>query len=514
MNVMKLIMGICAAIIMITAHARNVTPVQKIGLNFTATTVSDQVWGVPTLPNDTGAVGTQQYVCSTYGKIISASKFTGAPDGVLNIDAGSFFNVTAEDPVIIYNSFVNRWVISCEDLNPSLGVPYNIHLAVSGGDPLTVCTAWQMTTIPETTVNPLGGPEGSVDNQRPEFDANNTYLAIACYDASFNYVGGSAVVINTASLLAGSPIISVFPGLSPNGAGFEVSTLAVATNFDSDPAFGYFLSSNLMAPDYLTGTTLNLWRIVNAQTTSPSIFPTTSEGIQLNVQPYAISPAAYDGGPIPNKGQLFGSGGFLQLDYQGSPWQALVRNKQLFTSQSILVDSNGVSSTSGDRYATRIYQFDLTGDPTGNGGGVETESTVPALIQTITLYDQDPTTRTPKNFWNGSIMVNINGDLAVAVTVAGANDYPNVAFAGRLQSDPLGTLRIPVLATQSSFGLNLDPFQSFANGQRWGDGSSLAIDPVNGIDFWSTNIFTAVEDGWGVQATQLVPYVNPCCKVR
>lgn len=504
MNFMKVMMVIYAVSLMITMHASN-TPVQKIGLNFTATKVSDQIKGIPDLPNDTGAVGTQQYVCATYGKIISFNKFTGISDGALNIDAGSFFNLSAEDPVIMYNLFAHRWVVSCEDIAPYGGIfPYNIHLAVSSGDPLTVSTSWQMTEIPSAIVNPLGGPNGSVDNQRPAFDENNTYLGIACYNQNEVYVGGSAVVINTASLLAGSPIITVFPGLSPNGNVFELSTLTVATNFDANPEFGYFLSSNYLAPDYLTGTTLNLWRIVNARTTSPSIFPTTSQGIQLNVPPYAISLAG-QGGAIPNKGQLFGSAGLLQVDYEGSPWQALVRNKQLFTSHSVLVDKNGFSSPTGDRYATRIYQFDLTGDPSGNGGLTETESTVPFLIQTITLYDQDPTTTAPKNFWNGSIMTNIDGELVVGVTVAGADDYPNVAYAGRLKNDPLGSLRLPVLATHSSFALNLSPFELFPFGQRWGDGSSMAIDPSNGRDFWSTNMFTAEEDCWGVQATQLIP---------
>ena len=37
--------------------------------------------------------------------------------------------------------------------------------------------------------------------------------------------------------------------------------------------------------------------------------------------------------------------------------------------------------------AERRYQFDLTGDPTGNGCGVETETTCPALVQWGTLFD-------------------------------------------------------------------------------------------------------------------------------
>ena len=64
-----------------------------------------------------------------------------------------------------------------------------------------------------------------------------------------------------------------------------------------------------------------------------------------------------------------------------------VRNKQLYACHSIQIDSTGTGNPTGDRVGIRWYQFDLTGDPTGNGCGTETETTCPVLVQWGTIYD-------------------------------------------------------------------------------------------------------------------------------
>ena len=68
-------------------------PAQTIGLNFTAATISDTLATDADLPNQNGWVGPQQYILMTYNIIRSFNKFTGQPDGVLDIDAPSFFGL-------------------------------------------------------------------------------------------------------------------------------------------------------------------------------------------------------------------------------------------------------------------------------------------------------------------------------------------------------------------------------------------------------------------------------------
>ena len=47
-------------------------------------------------------------------------------------------------------------------------------------------------------------------------------------------------------------------------------------------------------------------------------------------------------------------------------------------------------------------------------------------------------------------MTNKNGDLVIEGTVSGTNDYTNVFYAGRKATDPLGSLRDPVLVTNNT----------------------------------------------------------------
>ena len=105
-------------------------------------------------------------------------------------------------------------------------------------------------------------------------------------------------------------------------------------------------------------------------------------------------------------------------------------------------------------------------------------------------------------------MTNKNGDMVIACTVSGAQDYPNAVYTGRKATDPQNTLRSPVLVTNSMFSYNFGPFVDPTNGnigQRWGDLSSVSLDPKNDLTMWSTQEFAAVQNGWGIQVTQLLP---------
>ena len=71
--------------------------------------------------------------------------------------------------------------------------------------------------------------------------------------------------------------------------------------------------------------------------------------------------------------------------------------------------------------------IDLTGDPTGNGCGSETEMTSPVLVQWGTIYDSAASN--PKFYYLPAIMTNKNGDLVIEGTVSGNDDYTNVFYA-------------------------------------------------------------------------------------
>ena len=208
-------------------------------------------------------------------------------------------------------------------------------------------------------------------------------------------------------------------------------------------------------------------------------------------------------GTVPHKGNLYGVNGYLQnftgLD-NGMPH---VRHKQLYFVISGLVDSTGTGTLAGDRSAILWYQYDLTGDPTGQGKGIETMSTVPALVQSGVIFD--PTvTATPINYWNGAIMTDKDNNIAIIGNSAGEDDYIQAFYTGRKPNDPPGTLQPLSLLRENNASYNFGTLlPSDANSERWGDYCSLKPDPCNDRDLWATSQVVAFQDGWGILATAL-----------
>lgn len=476
---------------------------QQVGLNFTAATVSDSLDPLIIPPNLNGAVGVQQYIVMTYNVIRSFDKSTGLPDGVLNIDAASFFGVGANDVRISFDRFSQRWFMSCEGIDSTTGKSSTIILAVSRDGVVAPSTKWDFYTFSNAQMIPqIAFPgSGDLDYQQLAIDQKAVYISADAFDRRGYFVGTSALVIQKNSLRgAGSPVSAkvfygILPGLNINlPSGFTPP----ADNFDPEPSFGYIVNASCG----YSGAVYNkifLYRVVDQGTR----FARLSRQITIKVPTYA------DVGNAPHKGNLFGVSAYLQTG--GCNFTAPhVRNHQLYVCHSVLVSQSGAGTPKGDRIGVRWYQFDLTGDSTGQGRGVETELTVPVLVQWGTLFDSS-VTATPDFYYIPSIMTNKRGDLVVAGTVSGLETYTNVAYAGRLASDAKNTLRGPLRLTDSTNPYNFGPFVNPFNaniGQRWGDLSSLSPDPIDDLDIWSTQEFAAVQNGWGVQVTQLKPAYN------
>ena len=488
-------------------------PAQSIGFNFTAATVSDVLSPIVIPPRPSGWVGPEQYIVATYGIIRSYNKATGLQDGVLDIDAFNFFGIiNAQEFLIHYDRFLDRWFFAC--LNST-----NTELTVIWTDSgvITPETVYTTTTFTNADLAPQNNPaDGPAQFAIPQLaaDVNSVYMSLDTFDGTTGaFIGSSILIIPNSSIITGntSPAFSVLAGIfaGPDPLDFG-AVVPPADNFDQDAQFGYVIhASNFMYPCPFSESTctynqLAFFRILNPG----SATPTLGQQIALEVPPYA------DPANAPHKGNLYTKVllptvppvNAMYLETNSSLIHAPhVRNKQLYACHNIQVDSTGTGTPEGDRVGVRWYQFDLTGDPTGNGCGIETETTCPALVQWGTLFDS--ASENPKFYYIPAIMTNKNGDLIIEGTVSGNNDFTNVFFAGRKATDPLGTLRDPVLATNNTSNpFNNGAFSTAGNeGQRWGDFSSLAPDPSNDLAIWSTGEWAAIENGWGIQATQLLP---------
>jgi len=81
--------------------------------------------------------------------------------------------------------------------------------------------------------------------------------------------------------------------------------------------------------------------------------------------------------------------------------------------------------------------------------------------------------------WMGSIAMDQAGNIAVGYSVSGPNMHPAIRFAGRVPGEQLGTLEAETSIIAGTGSQTV--------GNRWGDYSAMAIDPVDDCTFWYTN---------------------------
>jgi hypothetical protein len=82
-------------------------------------------------------------------------------------------------------------------------------------------------------------------------------------------------------------------------------------------------------------------------------------------------------------------------------------------------------------------------------------------------------------FWMGSIAMDKNGDIALGYSKSNKTVKPSIEYAGRIPTDALGKMESPKLIITGT-GVQTNSFS------RWGDYSSMAIDPADDCTFWYT----------------------------
>ena len=124
----------------------------------------------------------------------------------------------------------------------------------------------------------------------------------------------------------------------------------------------------------------------------------------------------------------------------------------------------------------------------------------PFVYQQSTLIDPNV------NYWLGSVAMDKIGDLALGFSVSSHNMFPSVYVAARAASDPPGTLFGPLVLVNGS-GVQFNSFH------RWGDYSSMSVDPVDDCTFWYTQEYYAITGiiNW---ATRIGAFKFDTCKGR
>jgi hypothetical protein len=328
------------------------------------------------------------------------------------------------DPTVHYDEAADRWVLTQFSVTTT---PYLQCVAVS----VTADATGQYYRYAFTQPNFNDYAKMSVWPDAYYFTYNmfsgNTFL------------GARACAVDRSKMLAGAAAVQVCFQQDASVASLLPSDLDGST----PPPAG--------APNFLlsAGTSsLNLFKFhVDFVTPSNSTFtgPTA-------IPVAASSPACGGGVCIPQLGttqQLDSLGGFLmyRLPYRNfGDHEALVANE---------------SVVAGNRVGVRWYE-------------VRNPGSTPALYQQGT-FAPDSSYR-----WMGSIGMDHVGNIALGYSVSSSSMHPSIAFTGRAPTDPLNNLRAES-TIQTGGGSQTGALD------RWGDYSSMAIDPVDDCTFWYTN---------------------------
>ena len=432
--------------------------IEGIGEGFVA---NGQTYQVQSFPADTtGAAGSTQYVQWVNTSVLVIDKTSKQPvlgpvDGrvLWRGFGGNCEQFNDGDPIVLFDRLANRWVMS--------------QFAVSG-TPYSQCIA--ISTTADAT--------GTYNRYEFQYQDFNDYGKFGIwpdgYYASFNMFGsdnkfqGSKVcAFERAKMLGGDPARMICFDVSGQG-GLVPSDLDGTVH----PPAG--------APNYVMNIgsdRLNLWRF-KADWATPSASALSG--------PASIATAPYKQACVtgPTPGTCIVQPNTTQrLDSLADRlmYRLAYRN---FGSHESLVATHSVAVMPSSS-AVRWYE-------------VRSPGATPQINQQGT-YAPSTASR-----WMGSAAMDKMGNLAIGYTVSSSSVFPSIRVAGRLASDPVNKLSAEkTISGATGKGAQKDS-------DRWGDYSTMTLDPVDDCTFWYTAQYQA--DGVNQWHTAIARFKFSACK--
>lgn len=384
------------------------------------------------------------------------------------------------DPIVQYDKLAKRWVM----MMPIFVQPAYFCVAVSTGSD-AVTSSWHLYAFEEPGNNSsCGGCRPDPDYPKWGVWPDGYYVSFVQGGTSENYIGAGVCVVDRNSMLKGAAAAGM-QCFTHTGTNYGAMLPADVDGTTPPPSGSpeYF-----MAFDY-SGQALDLWQFhVNWSTPSQSKF----------TGPTKISVAAFSepcgetrtelnyttGHCIPQQGTSQG------LDSYGDRLMYRLAYRK-FGSYASLVANHTVAVGNGTPQ-TAIRWYELRNS--GSGFSVHQHGT----------YAPGPSYR-----WMGSIAMDKAGDIGLGYNVSSSATHPSIRYTGRLSTDPLGQMQSEA-DVLSRAGVSLG---SQTTTFRWGDYSSLAVDPSDDCTFWyATEYIPSSSSPNNHWATRIASFKFPTCK--
>ncbi len=421
------------------------------GLNFDGQSANDNralLGGIAYVPPDTnGAAGAKQFVQTVNVSFAVYNKSTGALElgpALINSIWSGFGGLcetqNGGDPIVLYDQLAGRWIIS------QLG--YNNNLTQNNQ-----CIAVSVTSDATGRYYRYAFPFGTTLNDYPKFGVwpDAYYYSanmFAAQGGTFSFAGALACAYDRSAMMHGQAATAICFQNSPSVASLLPANLDGSTL----PTSG--------EPDFFVGiastSSLNLFKL-HADFSTPS--NSTFTGGTVAVAPFseicarAVNLACI---PEPAPGE--------RVDGLGDRLMFRLAYRNFGDHESLVVNH---TIAGGPLAAVRWYE-------------IRSPQSGAFVYQQGTVYD--PST----NYWMGSIAMDKVGDIALGFSASSTSLYPSVEAVGRTPSDPPGSMEAPITLVSGS------GVQESYSYHRWGDYSSMAVDPSDDCTFWYTQEYYSV----------------------
>ncbi len=411
-------------------------------------------------PDTNGAVGPNHYVQTVntdfavfskagtplYGPVPINTLWSGFGGGCQTNNDG--------DPIAQYDRIADRFII--------------LQFSVTT-TPYLMCVAVSQTSDPTGAYYRYSFNYGNVafpDYPKLGVWPDGYYMTVNVFNNGTTFAGTKVCAFDRAKMLTGAA--------------------ATQQCFNTSTAYGGLLPSDLDgptappagSPNYLvalgaTTTQLAYWKFhVDWATPANSTFtgPTS-----LAVASYAE--ACSGGTCIPQSGTT------QKLDSLADRLMYRLAYRNFGTHESLVVNH---SVTAGSSVGVRWYELRTSG---GN----------------LTLFQQGTYAPDTNYRWMGSIAMDGAGNIGLGYSVSSGSLHPQIHYTGRLAADASGTM------TQGEGTIiNGAGSQSGSSLSRWGDYSSMSIDPLDDCTFWYATEYLAATGAFNWH-TRIASFKFPSC---
>lgn len=288
--------------------------------------------------------------------------------------------------------------------------------------------------------------------------ADAFFLATNDFDANIDYIGAHIGAFDKANMLSGTSVDFLWEEVFPQQPFLMPAQQRMPIGGFNQPA--YFVGMSIPLPgesEYLMS--------------AMSVFSATYDGMtSLTPVRVPITPVEFPSGdffppamrqPPPAPLGLESLGGFsTAVVSKGSLWCTLTHNVSTVRTTVRWMEMD-ISTTWSNGDITLVQEGDINQSP-------DLDVAFPAID-----IDRD-------------------GNMMIAFTVSGPNQFPSIGYTGRLASDEKGALRYPI----SIFAQGNSSYLADVTGRnRWGDYTGGMFDPVDRKTFW---MFAQIPDPNGL----------------